>query len=233
MSDTKSEKKDTKLSLTTGQFVQVPSLGESLGIIETKAKDGDFHGLLDIGHVLIEQGRMRGKLLAKVLYEFQQNWPTLAQVAGLEGSDVLEFLQTEFSLNPQTITKYTTMWGRLFGADSSVPESIRPALLEGPTENLLLASPLSEDKPTKKEWIKIANAIGDKQKIREIVRGKRGKKTSAKNALHLSIDKSGKITAWRGDEKPAPLGLLKLDGKTPLHVDGVERILRLAGIARK
>lgn len=221
---------DTDTTLTT--FGKTPSLLTAMEVISDKAVQGDFAGLVDIGHVLISQGQMRGKLLASLLYQINLHWITLSEVGGIQ--DTFEkWSQAEFTLSAQTITKYTSMWTRLFGADSEVPESLRPQLLEAPTENLILVAPLAEDKPTKAEWKKIAAAAGDKDKLRALIQEKRGKKTSAASALRLTIDKDGRITALRGKEKPVVVGLLKVNGKDQLQQDAIERILRLAGIVRK
>ncbi len=201
---------------------------EILGQVDTYIHNAimmhDISDVLEFGRQLIRGFRIRGIVLAKLLYELTANWDKF----GVD-DDYISVITNEMGVKTVTLVKYSNMWRVVF-AESGISKSIKQQLLEKPVKSLLLLPALIEDGDV--DWREIIDA-DTHEDLRDLIREKRGLVTSSKTALFIRIDsRSGQLSCKQGEGHFESFGLLNVDSaKTnPIIARAIARICRDARI---
>lgn len=223
------------MSLPTAAHDQVVSLTQAelsiLNQVDTVMEKVRLSGNPRIGlqhaYALRRDGYMRGLASAKLLYHLSEEWASFNTDEHFEDA-VLQ----DVGYATDTTRKYVRLWGAIF-ANPEVEERVKKALLGKPIGGLLLISSAAKEGDLEPEdWDRIIQAH-DKNAIREIVKEKRGARTSSKSALYLVMERDGTLRCRRGNRPYKEYGRL-IVGSDDIDIQqAVERTLRAPGIAER
>lgn len=205
----------------------ISMLNEVDTYIDAAVRSKDISDIISLGRSLISGVRIRGVVLAKLLYEIQTHWKEF----GID-DDYYSVVTNDMGVKTITANKYPHLWRVVF-VESGISESIKQRLLGKPIRSLLLLPALIEDGYN--NWDAIINA-GDHDELRHLIREERGDATSSKTALYIKMDaRTGQLFAKQGDTPFVPFvpfGLLNVKaGETdPIIAHAIERITRDARI---
>lgn len=192
--------------------------------IASAIENKDIEDVIYFGRNLIKGFRIRGVVLAKLLYELQSNWNSF----GID-DDYYSVITNDMGVKTVTAVKYSNLWRVIF-VESGASEKIKQALLGKPIKSLLLLPALIEDGNV--DWEEIINA-DTHEELRNLVREKRGVATSSKTALYIRLDaRTGQLFCKQGDSLFTPFGVLNVQASEtdPIIAHAIARIVRDARI---
>jgi hypothetical protein len=201
-------------------------------IIGKSVAAGDPLIALDYGKDLIGSAMMRGLALAKLFYKLRENWG-LFEAAGVDDTlKNMAYIHTGRS--PETVEKYIRMWEAVF-ENEDIPDDIKKRLMGRQIGDLLLITALAREGADRKTFEQIANAA-DSNEIRAIIKTERGERTSAKNAVYITLERrengqtpAGTLIAVNGSKR-IPFGSLDLDIDEKVVQQAITRLIQAAGI---
>lgn len=217
---------DQAVRLTSKDLAVLDSVDRA---VQESLSKGDPRVALNFGLSLRRSGEAVAVGIAKLAAELKSVWsiPVEDGGFGLDAEDFADAVGAAWGYAPATIRKYVSVW--------EVVLKDKPQLMGKPMEALMLVTGAARDGDlTDDDWKRIETAP-DKATIRDIVREKRGHRTSSKLAMTIFIERDGTLKA-RGGNKIAPVGMLAINSPDPLVQAAIERIIRAleaAGIVRR
>lgn len=193
-------------------------------IVVNALRRDDIDPAFSLGRKLINNIKLNGLKLARLLYKMYQHWDEF----GL-GDSFQARIMDEWGLSPQTITKYINVIKSIFENDE-ITEDTKLLLAEKPIRTLVrLIGPANDSRLDDDEWEAIANAADDRE-VTAILSPKK-KENIGRPGMIIMLRQDGSIAAYEGNES-AELGILRTGAKdmeNPLRYKGIERIKRTAG----
>jgi len=208
---------------TPDEFAQ---LNEVDTIIARSVASGDPTIASEYGMQLKRSVAVKGLALAKLLHGLESNWE-LFQSAGLD-DDFENFAEAHMGVTAQTAKKYSAMWKAIFASDF-VPEEIKAQLQTKPIKELLLLTAAVEEGSLTNEELETV-VVADESRIREMVQTARGKQTSSKTAIYISIIKRNTSKYARGTIVATQDGVQDIIGS--LDLDKEEKSFGAKAVAR-
>lgn len=196
---------------------------------------GDPTLAFEFGSHLRRRQAVEGLALAKLLYRINESWD-LFRSAGVE-DDMVTVVHTEMGVAPETTKKYIRMWQSIFENDG-IDEGIKRILMGRPIGDLLLLTAAARDGSLTDDEMHEAAVAPDRAALRDIIRQKRGEKTSSVNAIKLIMTMQDMesmpaytLYAKRGDERAVLAHFI-----TPvsgLAEEAIEKIINKMGILER
>jgi hypothetical protein len=222
MTDELSVSHDENAMKLTPQDIEI--LAQVDTYVQSAIEMKDISDVINFGRQIIKGFRIRGVVLAKLLYELIENWDKF----GVD-DNYMNVITNEMGVKTVTVVKYSHAWRVIF-IDSGIADSIKQRLLAKPIKSLLLLPALIEDGDV--DWQEIIDA-DTHEDLRDLIREKRGLVTSSATALYIRMDAiSGQLFVKQGDKPFEAFGILAVDkAKTnPIVNHAIERICRDARI---
>lgn len=188
--------------------------------------------ITELADELIRGGQIRGLALAKLFWSMQSNWK-IFEAAGIE-DDWITFLEVHTGRSRQTITKYASMWERVF-ANTDISEEYKRELAGKDLNSLMrLASLAGEgiEEETLKKVIEATNST----EAKDIIKKERGEATSSKTALLIfyQLREGGQLPPGtlfiRDNGKPVIIGTLDHGSGDAQVEKAINRILNGAHV---
>jgi len=197
-------------------FDQVESL------MQEALKKDDVSIILSQINRMLQARELVGKVLAKTLYLFHQNWNSFSASKSDEFDDVLNSI----NLDPDNVKRYLRVW-RFY---EQLPEGIqdRPIRDLIPITNALHQGySISED-----NWEKLERA-SNLSEIQRTVTVDIKNKERRKGTLQINLDnKTGSYYGWKDGERH-DAGFLDVNSTDPVVQEIIEKTLRSTGARRK
>jgi hypothetical protein len=168
------------IPITSNDFAQ---LDEVDIVIARSIASGDPLIASDYGLQLGRAAAIKSLALAKLLFGIQSNWE-LFQAAGIE-DDYENFVSAHLGITEQTARKYPAMWKAIF-ANDFVSDEIKLRLQSKPIKELLLLTAAVEEGSLTNDELETV-IVADESKIRDMIKEARGKQTSSKSSIYISI----------------------------------------------
>ncbi len=179
-----------------------------------------FREILDIRR----SAQVMGVKVFMLLGRLEEQWKDF----GVD-DDFISTAEVETGLSVETIRKYTRLYRQTFG-NPSLTDMDKNKLAGMSTKALLLAAPaLAEGEVNVDE---IVGAVTEGE-VRDLVREKRGAKTSSENRVTILLDRTGQLKCRRGSDGPFEVfGFLNFEkAKTSPSIDAaISRLVGSAGI---
>ena len=185
---------------------------------------GDPLLAFEFGSSLLGGVKVRGFALAKLLYRLREAWG-LFRAGGID-DEMITMVDVHMGVRPETTKKYIRMWEKVFENDD-VPEDTKRLLMGRNLGDVLLLTAAVGDGSLNEDELKDAALASDRVAIRDIIRQKRGQKTSSSSSIVICLRMSdGALYAKRGDDRET-IGILN----KPESEIGEKAIARLIGAA--
>jgi len=167
-------------------------------------------------HGLRRGGELAGRAIAKTLYEIRERWSIFA------GDDFVDAASAGTGFSPQTIRKGMDYWEFVLRP--------HPELIGLPVGALHLIAPAAKSGELEDEdWEELRTAP-DKEAVREIIRRKRGAKTSSGITLVVMLERDGTLKARRGGGPYVNFGYFNLEATDLVAKQAITRVCRVSGI---
>lgn len=185
----------TKVS--TGDMAQFDAVDD---IVARSIVIGDPLLAFEYGSGLITSSKIKSYALAKLLFKLRQQWALFRQ-----SDDLATMAEVHLGVRPTTTDKYINMWEAIFENDDIDDETKRLLAGRNIADTLLLTA-AARDGSLSSDEMREAAMSPDRTTLREIIREKRGEKTSSGTAVRLFVAmrdnsrrKAGTIFVKRGE----------------------------------
>lgn len=161
---------------------------------------GDPLLAFEYGSGLITTAKIKSYALAKLLFKLRQQWELFRQ-----SDDLSTMAMVHLGVRPTTTEKYINMWEAVFENEDIDDETKRLLAGRNIADTLLLTA-AARDGSLDPDEMREAAMAPDRSSMREIIRAKRGEKTSSGTAVQLYVAmrdtsrrRAGTIYVKRGD----------------------------------
>ncbi len=197
-------------------------------MVRAAAASNDPSSIFQEISMLRKDAQLKGVMVAKLLSDLWDVWPTLQGVdASFNG--YVEAASAETGLRAKTIKPYIRMWKAIF-ANKQVPAGARAALFNFPVATLLYLQPAAQDGTLDGKWKDVIECETPGE-VKDMVRDLRGTNTSSETAVRIVLSHDGRLRAKRGSKgNYIPIGHLALDSENEIAKIAITRIITAAGI---
>ena len=162
-------------------------------------------------------GELAGRAIAKTLFEMHQRWDIFST-----DDDFVDAASAGTGFSPQTIRKGMDYWEFVLRP--------HPELIGLPVGALHLIAPAAKSGELEAEdWEELRTAP-DKEAVREIIRRKRGAKTSSGITLVVMLERDGTLKARKGSGPYVSFGYFNIEADDLIAKQAIARVCRVAGI---
>lgn len=217
---------DGEVRLTKTDLGYLDTVEQAIG---EAIKHGDATIAVNFMDKMRKVAQLQGIGLAMMLSRLEESWESVFVPSGM-GDDFFDFIYDRLGYTRQTSKKYIRMWRAVF-ENTSIPKPLRDKLKSKGIDTLLLLTATAQDGDFEEnDWKEVAVAP-NKQEVRDLIRKKRGERTSSGSAKTIILERDGTLKA-QVDGDWIEIGWLNMNSESA-GMEAIDRIVRAAGIVER
>lgn len=217
---------DGEVRLTKTDLSYLDTVEQAIG---EAIKHGDATIAVNFMDKMRKVAQLQGIGLAMMLSRLEESWESVFVPSGM-GDDFFDFIYDRLGYTRQTSKKYIRMWRAVF-ENTSIPKPLRDKLKSKGIDTLLLLTATAQDGDFEEnDWKEVAVAP-NKQEVRDLIRKKRGERTSSGSAKTIILERDGTLKA-QVDGDWIEIGWLNMNSESA-GMEAIDRIVRAAGIVER